>query len=414
MDLLRIVISGSVDDGKSTLIGRLLYDSKLIFDDQLEELKRISKKNKNDEIDLALVTDGLKSEREQGITIDVAYRYFNTPKRKFIVADTPGHIQYTRNMFTGASNADTGILLIDAKRGLLEQTKRHTFILSLLGIKNIIICINKMDLVSYNERIFQNIKNNYIDFSSRLSIANIVFIPISALKGDNVVEPSLNMNWYKGNTLLYTLENTTMGSNYNFIDSRFPIQHISGFIEKNYKKYRVSSGRIEGGVFKKGDKIRILPSQTESIIKNIFIYKEEIKEAFYPMSVSMIFEDDIDVSRGDMVVKINNQPIETRKLNVLICWMTTTPLDINKKYIIKHTTNEVLGKIDHIYHKININTLHKITENKEKIGLNDMARISLKVSKPLFIDSYKKNRTTGSIIMIDFFSKDIVAAGTIL
>lgn len=414
MDLLRIAISGSVDDGKSTLMGRLLYDSKLIFEDQLEELKKISKRKNNKEIDLSLLTDGLKSEREQGITIDVAYRYFSTSKRKFIVADTPGHIQYTRNMFTGASNADIGVLLIDAKRGMLEQTKRHTFILSLLGIKNIIICINKMDLVNYEEEIYQNIKKNYIKFSSRLSIANISFIPVSALKGDNIVEPSLKMNWYKGSTLLYALENCTIGSNYNFIDSRFPIQHISGFIEKDHKKYRVSSGRIEGGVFKPKDKICILPSGVETTIKNIFNYKEQIKEAFYPMSVSMIFEDDVDISRGDMIAKINNKPTPTRNLNLLICWMSNTILDANKKYIIKHTTNEVVGKVDKIYHKIDINTLHKKAEEIVKIGLNDIARVSLKVSKPLWVDTYKKNRATGSLIIIDFFSKDVVAAGIIL
>ena len=413
IELLRFTTAGSVDDGKSTLTGRLLYDSKSIFQDQLDAVEESSKNKGFDYVDLSLLTDGLKSEREQGITIDVAYRYFATPKRKFIIADTPGHIQYTRNMVTGASTANLAIILIDARKGMLEQTHRHSFIASLLRIPHAIVCINKMDLVDYNEKIFDKIVSAFKAFSSKLEIKDIQFIPISALEGDNVVNRSENMDWYKGSTLLYHLENVHISSDYNHVDCRFPIQSVIRPHTLEYHDYRGFTGRIDGGVFKSGDKIKVLPSGFTSTIKNIDLNGVAINEAFAPMSVNITLEDEIDISRGNMIVRENNVPEVGQDLEVLVTWMSQTSLQSRTKVVIKHTTNECLGIIKEIKYKIDINTLHRI-EDVNSIEMNDIARVSIRTSKPLFYDSYKKNRQTGSLIVIDEQSNETIGAAMII
>ena len=411
--LLRFTTAGSVDDGKSTLIGRLLYDSKSIFQDQLEAVERSSQNKGFDYVDLSLLTDGLKSEREQGITIDVAYRYFATPKRKFIIADTPGHIQYTRNMVTGASTANLAIILIDARKGLLEQTHRHAFIASLLQIPHAIVCVNKMDLVEYKKDVYEKIVQDFKKFSSKLNIKDIQFIPISALEGDNVVNRSKNIPWYEGSTLMYLLENVHIASDYNHVDCRFPVQSVIRPHTKEYHDYRGYAGRIEGGVFKAGDKVKILPSGFSTHIKTIELNGVEIKEAFSPMSVSIRLTDEIDISRGDMIVRENNSPEVTQDLDVLITWMSEKHVCIKTKVFVKHTTNECISMIKEIKYKIDINTLHRI-ENIEQIEMNDIARISIRTSKPLFVDSYNRNRHTGSIILIDEQTNETIGAGMIL
>ena len=391
IELLRFTTAGSVDDGKSTLIGRLLYDSKSIFQDQLDAVEESSKNKGFDYIDLSLLTDGLKSEREQGITIDVAYRYFATPKRKFIIADTPGHIQYTRNMVTGASTANLAIILIDARKGMLEQTHRHAFIASLLRIPHAIVCINKMDLVDYSEDVYENIVSDFKAFSSKLDIKDIQFIPISALNGDNVVNRSKNMDWYEGSTLMYHLEHVHISSDYNHVDCRFPVQSVIRPHTLEHQDYRGFAGRIEGGVFKPGDKIKTLPSGFTSVIKSIDLNGESIDEAFSPMSVTMTLEDEIDISRGDMLVRENNIPQVGQDIEVLVTWMSQKSLQSRTKVIIKHTTNECLAMVKDIKYKIDINTLHRI-EGVQAIEMNDIARLSIRSSKPLFYDVYKKNR----------------------
>jgi len=413
MKLLRFTTAGSVDDGKSTLIGRLLYDSKAIFEDQMDILEETSKQRGEDGINLALLTDGLRSEREQGITIDVAYRYFATPKRKFIIADTPGHIQYTRNMVTGASTANLAILLVDARHGVIEQTKRHAFIASLLQIPHIAVCINKMDLVNYKMEAFEKIKSDFQNFSAKLEIKDIHFIPISALHGDNVVDRSENMNWYEGSTLMHLLENIHIGSDHNHVDCRFPVQFVIRPQSKEHPDYRGYSGRIEGGVFKKGDEITVLPSGFSSRIKSIDTFDGPVKEAFSPMSVCMTLEDDIDISRGDMLVRENNQPTAEQDINLMICWMNERKMVHRGKYTIRHTTQTARCIIKEVKYKIDINTLHRNEEDKE-IGLNDIGRISLRTTKPLFFDSYRRNRNTGSVILIDEATNETVAAGMII
>ena len=412
-ELLRFTTAGSVDDGKSTLIGRLLYDSKSIFQDQLDAVERSSKNKGFDYIDLSLLTDGLRSEREQGITIDVAYRYFATPKRKFIIADTPGHIQYTRNMVTGASTANLAIILVDARKGMLEQTHRHSFIASLLGIPHAIVCVNKMDLVNYNKDIFDQIVSEFKAFSSKLDIKDIQFVPISALNGDNVVNRSENMTWYEGSTLLYHLENVHISSDYNQIDCRFPVQTVIRPHTKEHQDYRGFAGRIDGGIFKVGDKIKTLPTGFVSKIKSISTYDKQLKEAYTPMSVNILLEDELDISRGDMIVRENNIPKISQDIEVLVTWMNQNPLTDRKKVIIKHTTNECVGVVKELKYKIDINTLHRI-ENIDSIKLNDIARISIRTSKPLFFDSYKKNRKTGSLIIIDEQTNETIGAGMII
>ena len=413
IQILRFTTAGSVDDGKSTLIGRLLLDSKSLYVDQLESIEKTSRKKGFDYIDLSLLTDGLKSERQQGITIDVAYRYFSSSKRKFIIADTPGHIQYTRNMITGASTANLALILIDARKGILEQTKRHSFIASLLKIPHLIICINKMDLVNYSESVYNKIVQNYQDFFSKLDIHDVRFVPISALKGDNVVNNSDNMNWYNGGTLMYNLENLYISSDVNHLDARLPIQYVIRPQSHQFRDYRGYAGKIEGGAFKKGDRVKLLPSGFISTIKTIEINGKNIDEAYSPMSVSVTLQDDLDISRGDMIVKENNVPVVSQDLDLMICWMDSTNLKPRKKIVIKHTTNECVGMITDILYKLDINTLHSI-KDFEDFKLNDIGRIKIRSSKPLFYDSYKKNRYTGSIILIDPNTNATIAAGMII
>ncbi|AHM59920.1 sulfate adenylyltransferase, large subunit [Flammeovirgaceae bacterium 311] len=413
MDLLRFTTAGSVDDGKSTLIGRLLLDSKAIFEDQIEAIERSSKQRGSEYVDLSLLTDGLRAEREQGITIDVAYRYFATPRRKFIIADTPGHIQYTRNMVTGASTANLAIVLVDARHGVVEQTRRHAFIASLLQIKHLVLAVNKMDLVDYSEDVFQKIKDDFSEFSSRLNIADIRYIPISALKGDNVVEKTENMPWFKGATLLYTLETVNISSDHNHVDSRFPVQYVIRPQSDKHHDYRGYAGRIAGGVFKPGDEVMALPSGFTSRIQSIDTLNGPLEEAFAPMSVTMTLEDDIDISRGDMLVKPNNQPKTEQDIELMICWLNQKPLQPKGKYILIHTTKSCKCIIKEIRYKVNINTLHKI-EDDLSLGLNEIGRISLRTTEPLFFDSYNRNRATGSLILIDQFTNETVGAGMII
>ena len=413
MELLRFTTAGSVDDGKSTLIGRLLFDTKSIFEDQLDQVKRSSNRKGLAQADLSLLTDGLKDEREQGITIDVAYRYFATPKRKFIIADTPGHIQYTRNMITGASTANCALVLIDARHGVVEQTCRHAIIASLLQIPHLIVCVNKMDLVDYQETVFQKIKKDFESFSSKLDITDIRFIPISALNGDNVVNRSEKMSWYEGSTLLYTLENLHIGSDYNHIDCRFPVQTVIRPKMAPYHDFRGYAGRIAGGVFKPGDEITVLPSGFTSKIKSIETFNGPLSEAFAPMSVVIQLTDDVDVSRGDMLVRSNNQPDLNQDIEIMMCWLDTKAPHPKSKYIIKHTTSEAKAIIKNIRYKLDVNTLHRNVENLN-IGMNDVARVQLRTTKPLLTDAYRKNRTTGSIILIDESTHETVAAGMII
>ena len=413
MDLLRFTTAGSVDDGKSTLIGRMLFDSKAIFQDQLDSIEATSKQRGGEYVDLSLLTDGLRAEREQGITIDVAYRYFATPRRKFIIADTPGHIQYTRNMVTGASTANLAIILVDARKGVVEQTRRHAFIASLLQIKHLVICVNKMDLVDYSEDSFNEIRADFGQFSSKLNVPDIRYIPISALKGDNVVDKSKNMDWYNGATLLYTLETVNISSDQNHVDSRFPVQYVIRPQSDKHHDFRGYAGRIAGGVFKPGDEVMALPSGFTSKIKTIEIQKEQLSEAFAPMSVTMTLDDDIDISRGDMIVKPNNQPQIGQDIELMVCWLDPVALQEGGKYVLQHTTKSAKCIIKDIRYKVNINTLHRLEDDKS-IGLNDVGRVLIRTTAPLFYDSYNRNRNTGSVILIDQFTNKTVGAGMII
>ncbi|MFY8012028.1 MAG: sulfate adenylyltransferase subunit CysN [Saprospiraceae bacterium] len=412
-ELLRFTTAGSVDDGKSTLIGRLLFDAKAIFEDQLEAIRLTSERRGGDEVDLSLLTDGLRAEREQGITIDVAYRYFSTPKRKFIIADTPGHIQYTRNMVTGASTANVALVLVDARHGVIEQTRRHAFLASLLQIPHLVVCINKMDLVDYKEHVYNNIKAEFEKFSFKLDVKDVHFIPISALKGDNIVDRSQNMPWFEGSTLLYYLENVHIGSDHNFIDARFPIQHVIRPNTDEFHDYRGYAGRVAGGIWKKGDQVTLLPSGFQSKIAKIDSMDGELEEAYPPLSVTLLLEDDLDLSRGEMIVRENNQPNVDQDIELMICWFSEKPMQLNGKYTLFHTTREARCVIKEIRYKLNINTLHRDQEDL-KIGMNDIGRISIRTTKPLFFDSYRKNRITGSVILIDEGTNATVAAGMII
>ena len=411
--LLRFTTAGSVDDGKSTLIGRLLYDSKSIFEDQLEAVQVSSSKKGFDYVDLSLLTDGLKSEREQGITIDVAYRYFATPKRKFIIADTPGHIQYTRNMVTGASTANLALILIDARKGLVEQTHRHSFIASLLKIPHVIVCVNKMDLVEYDEKVFERIVNDYKSFSSKLEVHDIQFVPISALAGDNVVNRSENMTWYQGATLLHMLETVHIESDHNHIDSRFPVQYVVRPQTKEHQDFRGYAGRVAGGIFRPGDEVVVLPSGFSSKIKDIELGGASVKEAFAPMSVTITLEDEIDISRGDILAKPNNQPQVEQDIDLMLCWMNQKPVNLNTKFFIKHTSKDVRGVLKEIQYKLDINTLQRV-EGVEQLTMNDIARVKIRTAQPLAFDSYRKNRITGSIILVDEGTNETVASGMIV
>jgi sulfate adenylyltransferase subunit 1 len=414
MELLRFTTAGSVDDGKSTLIGRLLYDSKSIFEDQLDAVKKASLKKGSEHLNLALLTDGLRAEREQGITIDVAYRYFATPRRKFIIADTPGHIQYTRNMVTGASTANAAIILIDARNGVTEQTHRHAYIASLLEIPHIIVCINKMDLQDYKEEVFNRIKTDFKSFSDRIfPVKDVRFIPISALHGDNVVDPSANMDWYQEGTLLQALENIPISNDYNLRDGRFPVQFIIRPESDEFHDYRGYAGRIAGGVFHKGDRVLVLPSQIPSVITSINTFNNTQEEAYAPMSITLTLADDIDISRGDMIVPDNNIPRESTTIEVMLCWMNQHPLQVNGKYAIKHTTRDVHCIIREVKYILNINTLEKQEEGKT-VKLNDIACVVLQTTKPLFCDPYSVNRITGSLILIDEGTNETMGAGMIL
>jgi len=411
--LLRFTTAGSVDDGKSTLIGRLLYDSKSIFEDQLSAVEKTSQQKGIDGVDLALFTDGLKDEREQGITIDVAYRYFTTPKRKFIIADTPGHIEYTRNMVTGASTANAAVILIDARHGVIEQTKRHAYIASLLQIPHILVCINKMDLVDYSEEVYNKIVKQFEDFSSKLYIKDVRYIPISALNGDFVVNRSENMPWFKGSPLLYQLETIHISSDINKIDARFPVQTVLRPQRDEFRDYRGYAGRISSGVYRVGDEVVVLPSGFTSTIKSINAGETAVEEAFAPMSVAMTLTDDIDVSRGDMILRKNNQPEATQEFDVMLCWLNNKSAQPRAKYTIMHTSNEQKAMIKDVIYKLDINTYNRINDDKE-LNMNDICRVKIRTTKPLMIDAYKYNRTTGSIILIDENTKETVAAGMIV
>ena len=413
-ELLRFSTAGSVDDGKSTLIGRLLYDSKSIFEDQYDAVKSASERRGEEDINLALLTDGLKSEREQGITIDVAYRYFSTPKRKFIIADSPGHIQYTRNMVTGASTANVSLILIDARKGVLEQTKRHAIIASLLQIPHLVVCVNKMDLVDYEQDRYEEIKENFEKFASKLDVTDVSFIPISALKGDNIVNRSTTMSWFEGPTLLYYLENVHIASDHNFIDARFPVQHVLRPYSDDFHDYRGYGGRVAGGVFKKGDEVMLLPTGFTTRISKIDTFEGEVENAFPPQSVSILLEDDLDLSRGDMIVRPNNQPEVSQDIEVMLCWFDhEKSIQPRGKYTVLHTTNEVRCLVKEVRYKLDINTLHRNQDDKE-LNMNDIGRVVLRTTKPLYFDSYRQNRITGSLILIDEVTNNTVAAGMII
>jgi sulfate adenylyltransferase subunit 1 len=414
MDLLRFTTAGSVDDGKSTLIGRLLYDSKSIFEDQLEAVEESSRKRGDENVNLALLTDGLRAEREQGITIDVAYRYFATPKRKFIIADTPGHIQYTRNMVTGASTASMAIILIDARKGVIEQTKRHSFIANLLRIQHVILAINKMDLVDWSEETYERIVSDYLAFASRLDdLVEITPIPISALEGDNVVDKSENMPWYQGPTMLYHMENVYVGGDENHVDARFPVQWVIRPHSEKWHDYRGYAGRVAGGVFKPGDEVVALPSGFKSRVKEIWHNEEALEEAFAPQSVAITLEDEIDISRGDMLVKANNPPKVGQDFEAMICWFSQNPMPPRAKFILRHSTRETQAMIREVRYQVDINTLHKI-EGVDTFKLNEIGRICLRTAAPLIHDSYRRNRQTGSFVLIDPGTNETVAAGMIL
>jgi sulfate adenylyltransferase large subunit len=412
MDLLRFATAGSVDDGKSTLIGRLLLDSKAIFEDQLEAVEATSQSKGHDYTDLSLLTDGLRSEREQGITIDVAYRYFATPNRKFIIADTPGHIQYTRNMVTGASTADLGLVLVDARNGLTEQSRRHAVLLSLLRVPHLVLCINKMDLVDYSEKVFDAIYQEFSQFATKLNVPDLEVIPISALQGDNVVDRSKNMPWYHGPTLMHHLEHVHVASDRDLVDVRFPVQYVIRPMSDKHHDYRGYAGQVAGGVLKAGDEVVVLPSGMTSIIEAIDVFDEQVEQAFPPMSVTVRLADDVDVSRGDMIARVNNAPTASQDIDAMICWMTNEPLRPRQKLALKHTTRMGRALVKDVQYRLDVNTLHRDSETKE-LALNEIGRVQLRTTMPLLCDPYSKNRTTGSFILIDEATGVTVGAGMI-
>jgi bifunctional enzyme CysN/CysC len=416
-EMLRLATAGSVDDGKSTLIGRLLYDSKAIFEDQLEALERTSRERGDEHTDLALLTDGLRAEREQGITIDVAYRYFATPKRKFIIADTPGHIQYTRNMITGASTADLALILVDARKGMLEQSRRHAFLSSLLGVPHLVVCINKMDLVDWSQERFDEIKAEFRAFAMKLDVHDLSFIPISALHGDNVVDRSHNMPWYEGSPLLHHLEEVHIASDRNLIDARFPVQYVirpQQQTDVDLHDYRGYAGQVAGGVLKVGDEVVVLPSATTTTIASIDSPSGPVDAAFSPMSVTITLADEVDVSRGDMIARRKNQPQQGQEIDAMVCWMSeSTWLREGGKVALKHTTRWTRAVVKDLQYQLDVNTLHRY-EDAVGLSLNEIGRVSLKTTQPLFYDEYRRNRTTGSFILVDEASNTTVGAGMIL
>jgi sulfate adenylyltransferase large subunit len=411
-ELLRIATAGSVDDGKSTLIGRLLHDTKSIFEDQMEHVVQTSERRGDGYVNLALLTDGLRAEREQGITIDVAYRYFATPRRKFIVADTPGHEQYTRNMVTGASTADVSIVLVDARKGVSEQTRRHAFIASLLRIPHLVVCVNKMDLVNYDEDVFYEILEQMTDWMARLQVPDITFIPISALNGDNVVDRSDRMQWYGAAPLLYHLEHVVIAPDRNLQDVRFPVQWVIRPMSDEHHDYRGYGGQIAGGVLRPGAEVVVLPNGRSTTIASIDTFSGELESAFPTMSVALRLADQIDISRGDMIVSPEDQPIASRELDAMLCWMSEQRLSPRGKYTIKHTTRSARAIVEQIEYKVDINTLEH--EPASQLGLNEIGRVQLRCSAPLILDSYARNRSTGSFILIDESTNDTVAAGMVL
>ena len=413
MELVRIATTGSVDDGKSTLIGRLLYDTKQIFQDQLEAVEEASQRRGTDYVDLSLLTDGLRAEREQGITIDVAYRYFATPRRKFVLADTPGHIQYTRNMVTGSSTANIALILVDARNGILEQTRRHSFLASLLGVPHLVLCVNKMDLVDWSEDRFDELVEEFREFARRLDIHDLRFVPVSALEGDNVVERSGNMDWYHGPTVLELLEEIHVGSDHNLIDVRFPVQYVIRPHRHDFPDFRGYAGRVAGGLLKPGDEVSVLPSGFTSRIEAIHTHDGELDEAAPPASVVITLEDDIDVSRGDMICRPHNQPHASQDIDAMVSWMSDrAPLREGSKYAIKHTTRWGKAMVRDLQYQLNINTLHREQEANE-LALNEIGRIRLRTTTPFFFDEYRRNRETGSFILVDEATNNTVGAGMI-
>jgi bifunctional enzyme CysN/CysC len=414
MDLLRFATAGSVDDGKSTLIGRLLYDTKTIFIDQLEAVEAVSAARGDEYTNLALLTDGLRAEREQGITIDVAYRYFATPRRKFIIGDTPGHIQYTRNMVTGASTADLAIILVDARKGLVEQSRRHAFLTSLLRVPHMVLCVNKMDLVDYSQEVFEAIADEFALFAAKLEVPDLTAIPISALHGDNIVTRSDKMSWYEGPSLLHHLEHVHIGSDRNLVDVRFPVQYVIRPQSTSAIDYRGYAGQVASGVLKPGDEVMVLPSGLTTRIAGIDTFDGPVAEAFPPMSVTVRLEDEIDISRGDMICRPHNAPTVAQDIEAMICWMDeTAPLRVGGKYTIKHTTRSVRGIVKDLHYRLDINTLHR-DEGADGLGLNEIGRVRLRMTQPLLVDEYRRNRTTGGFIVIDETTHRTVGAGMIV
>jgi sulfate adenylyltransferase subunit 1 len=412
VDLLRLATAGSVDDGKSTLIGRLLHDSKSILDDQLATLERVTRQRGEDGLNLALLTDGLRAEREQGITIDVAHRYFATPRRRFIIADTPGHAQYTRNMVTGASTANVALILIDARHGIVEQTRRHAFIASLLRIPHVFLCVNKMDLVGWSEDRFNGIVAEFTEFAARLELPDVKFLPISALHGDNVVVSSVHMPWHAGGPLLYNLETLYIASDANHVDPRLPVQGVIRPHDDAHHDFRGLSGRIAGGVFRPGDEVIALHSGLRSRITRILGPDGELAEAFSPMSVVVTLADDLDIARGDLLAKPGNQPTVTQDVEAMICWFADEPLDPTRSLLVRHTTRETKAVVKEVRYRFDINTLHRCTDNSP-VGRNDIARLRLRTAQPLLADPYHRNRTTGSLLLIEPFTGATLAAGMI-
>ncbi len=413
MDMLRFATAGSVDDGKSTLIGRLLYDSKAIFEDQLEAVERTSRQMGDDYTNLALLTDGLRAEREQGITIDVAYRYFATPRRKFIIADTPGHIQYTRNMVTGASTADLAIVLVDARKGLVEQSRRHAFLVTLLRVPHLVVAVNKMDLVDYSQEVFEQIRDEFTQFATKLDVPDLTVIPISALHGDNIVTRSPSTTWYDGPSLLHHLENVHVASDRNLIDVRFPVQYVIRPQSTQYPDYRGYAGQVAGGVLKAGDEVVVLPSGFTTRIAAIETTDGPVDEAFPPMSVTIRLEDDLDISRGDMICRPHNAATQTQDVDAMVCWMSETPLQPRQKLAVKHTTRSARALVKDLQYRLDINTLHR-DEAAARLELNDVGRVRLRTTAPLFLDEYRRNRNTGGFILIDEATNRTVGAGMVI
>jgi bifunctional enzyme CysN/CysC len=412
VDILRLATAGSVDDGKSTLIGRLLYDSRSVFTDQLESVERASRDRGDDYVNLALLTDGLRAEREQGITIDVAYRYFATPRRKFIVADTPGHLQYTRNMITGASTANLALILVDARKGLVEQSRRHAFLASLLRVPHLVLCVNKMDLVDYAESVYEQIREEFTRFAARLDVGDLTVIPVSALTGDNVVSRSLAMSWYEGSSLLHHLENVHVASDRNLIDVRFPVQYVIRPQSDVHRDYRGYAGQVAGGVLKPGDEVMVLPSGFTTTIRSIDTADGPVEEAFPSMSVTIRLTDELDVSRGDMICRVNNAPTVTQDVDAMMCWLADAPMRPGQKFVIKHTTRTARAMVKELHYRLDINSLHRDLGAAE-LGLNDIGRVRLRTTQPLLCDEYRRNRSTGGFVLIDEATNRTVGAGMV-